>query len=332
MSVLKQGLNGSRHLKVTVEQAAAMLKSADRVLILIHHFPDGDTIGSGYALCHALQRLGKTARVLCHDVIPEKYEYMLGVADQGTFEPEFICAVDVADRVLLGASLQEYADHVDLCIDHHGSHREFEKHLLLDATAGANAMIMLQVIEQLGVEIDNVIADCLYTGIATDTGCFKYSNTSALTHRMAATLIEAGAQTEAINRAMFDIKSRARMLLEKLALQSIAFYDHDRCAVMCVTTDMIRESGAAENDMEGLSPLTRQIEGVWVGVMLREKKDGGYKVSIRTGTHADASAICALLGGGGHARAAGCSLVGTQEEVIAQVRDAIHRAVPRITQ
>lgn len=317
---------------VTINEAAAMLKAADRVLILIHQFPDGDTIGSGFALCHALQALGKTARVLCHDDIPEKYHYMVSAVAQPAFEPAFVCAVDVADSTLLGESLQPYADKVDLCIDHHGSHREFERHLLLDASMGANAMIMLQVIGAMGVTVDQTIADCLYTGIATDTGCFKYSNTTPLTHRMAAQLMEAGAQAEPINRTMFDIKSRARMLLEKLALQSIAFYDNDRCAVMCVTTDMIRESGAEENDMEGLSPLTRQIEGVWVGVMLRQKADGDYKVSVRTGTHADASAICGLLGGGGHPRAAGCTLSGSVDEVIAQVRAAIHRAVPRITE
>lgn len=317
--------------RVTVNEAAAMLAAADRVLILIHQFPDGDTIGSGFALCHALQSLGKTARVACHDAIPEKYNYMVSAVPQPAFEPDFICAVDVADRKLLGESLQVYADNVDLCIDHHGSHREFERHLLLDASMGANAMIMLQVIEAMGVTVDQTIADCLYTGIATDTGCFKYSNTTPLTHRMAATLMEAGAQAEPINRVMFDMKSRARMHLEKLALQAITFYDNDRTAVMCVTADMIRESGAGEDDMEGLSPLTRQIEGVWVGVMLREKADGDYKVSVRTGTHADAAAICGLLGGGGHPRAAGCTLSGTVDEVIAQLRDAIHRAVPRIT-
>lgn len=318
--------------RVTVSEAADMLVAADRILILIHHFPDGDTIGSGFALCHALQSLGKTVRVACNDTIPEKYNYMVSAVPQSDFEPNFICAVDVADSKLLGESLQPYVDKIDLCIDHHGSHREFEKHLLLDASMGANAMIILQVIEAMGVTVDQTIADCLYTGIATDTGCFKYSNTTALTHYMAAQLMEAGAQAEPINRAMFDIKSHARMQLEKLALQSITFYDHNRTAVMSVTVDMIQKSGAEENDMEGLSPLTRQIEGVWVGVMLREKRDGDYKVSIRTGTHADAAAICGLLGGGGHPRAAGCTLSGTAEEVIAQLREAIHKAVPRITE
>ena len=318
--------------RITVNEAAAMLKAADRILILLHQYPDGDTIGSGFALCHALQALGKTARVVCHDRIPDKYAYMVSVVPQPDFEPEFICAVDVADSVLLGASLQCYAERVDLCIDHHASHREYEKHLLLDAAMGANAMNVLLVIEAMGVTVDETIADCLYTGIATDTGCFKFSNTTPLAHRMAAQLMEAGAQAECINRTMFDIKSRARIQLEKMAMQSITFYDSDRVAMMVVTADMVRESGAAESDMEGLSPLTRQIEGVWVGVLLREKADGGYKVSVRTGSQADASAICKLLGGGGHVRAAGCSLSGTVQDAVDTLRDAIHRAVPRITE
>ncbi len=315
---------------VTVKEAAAMFAATDNILILTHQFPDGDTLGSAFALCRALQNMGKTARVLCHDSIPEKYEYMTVCVPQPAFEPKFVCAVDVADSKLLGESLQQYADKVELCIDHHGSHRAFEKHLLLDASMGATAMLIYQIIEALNVPLDTVIADCLYTGIATDTGCFKYSNTNPLAHRMAARLMEAGAAAEAINRAMFDIKSRARVSLEQMALQSIVFYDNGRLAVMMVTEEMMRKAGACENDMEGLSPLPRQIEGVWVGVMLRQKADGDYKVSVRTGTHADASAICGLLGGGGHPRAAGCTLSGTAQQVIATVREAVHKAVPRM--
>ncbi|MBO5929395.1 MAG: bifunctional oligoribonuclease/PAP phosphatase NrnA [Clostridia bacterium] len=316
--------------RVTVEKAAEILTTVDNIVILTHQFPDGDTLGSAFALCRALQTFGKKVRVLCHDVIPEKYEYMTAAVPQPEFEPLFVCAVDVADSKLLGESLQKYTDKVELCIDHHGSHREFEKQLLLNADMGATAMLIYQVITAMGVTVDAVMADCLYTGIATDTGCFKYSNTTPLTHRMAAELMEAGANAETINRAMFDIKSRARVSLEQMALQSIAFYDNGRSAFMQITEEMIQASGANENDMEGLSPLPRQIEGVWVGVMLRQKADGDYKISVRTGTHADASAICGLLGGGGHPRAAGCTLSGTAEQVIATVQKAIHQAVPRI--
>ena len=318
--------------RISVAQAAAMLSTADRILILTHQFPDGDTLGSGYALCRALRALGKQATVICNDPIPEKYDYMMeGLAEQ-TFDPAFVCAVDVADSKLLGDSLQVYAEQTALCIDHHGSHRDFEDKLVLDATMGATAMLILQLIEALGVTVDTVMADCLYTGIATDTGCFKYSNTTPLAHRMAAQLMEAGAHTEQINRAMFDIKSRARLALEQQALQSMEFYDDGRVAVMKITEEMVLQSGANEFDMEGLSPLSRQIEGVWIGLTLRQKADGSYKVSVRTGAHADAAVICGLLGGGGHARAAGCTVYGSAEEVVARLREAIYASVPRLTE
>lgn len=318
--------------RITVKTAAERLRAADRVWILAHQFPDGDTLGSGYALCRALRAMGKQAQVLCSDPIPEKYDYMtVGLSTQ-EFEPAFICAVDVADAALLGETLQPLAERVDLCIDHHASHREFEKQLLLCADCGANAMIVLQVIEELGVSLDAAMADCLYTGIATDTGCFKYSNVTPLTHRMAAHLMECGAHTEPINRAMFDIKSRARLMLEQLALGSIRYYFNNRVAVMVVTEEMMAVSSATENDMEGLSPLPRQIEGVWVGLTIRQKANGDYKVSARTGNHADASRICGILGGGGHARAAGCTLSGTVEEVIAAMLDAVTQTVPCIAE
>ncbi len=318
--------------RISVAQAAAILSTADRILILTHQFPDGDTLGSGYALCRALRALGKQATVICNDPIPEKYDYMMeGLAEQ-TFDPAFVCAVDVADSKLLGDSLQVYAEQTALCIDHHGSHRDFEDKLVLDATMGATAMLILQLIEALGVTVDTVMADCLYTGIATDTGCFKYSNTTPLAHRMAAQLMEVGAHTEQINRAMFDIKSRARLALEQQALQSMEFYDDGRVAVMKITEEMVLQSGANEFDMEGLSPLSRQIEGVWIGLTLRQKADGSYKVSVRTGAHADAAVICGLLGGGGHARAAGCTVYGSAEEVVARLREAIYASVPRLTE
>ncbi len=315
--------------KVTVAEAAALLSAADNILILTHHFPDGDTLGSGFALCRALRALGKHARVVCHDPFPEKYAYMWDGLEDEEFEPQFICAVDVADSKLLGATWGPLAERVDLCIDHHGTHRSYEKRLLLE-DVGANAMIMLQVIEAMGVTVDVPMADCLYTGIATDTGCFKYSNTTPLTHRMAAQLMDIGAHAEPINRAMFDIKSRARLALEQQALQSILFYADGKVAVMKITEEMLRTSGACEDDMEGLSPLPRQIEGVWVGATLRLKADGCYKVSVRTGMHADAAEICTLLGGGGHARAAGCTLCGSDDEVLNTLLGAIRTAVPRL--
>ncbi|MBQ3259246.1 MAG: DHH family phosphoesterase [Clostridia bacterium] len=318
--------------RISLSAAADQLRAADRIVILTHQFPDGDTLGSAFALCRALHALGKQARVLCSDPLPEKYDYMWKNLPAQEFEPAFVCAVDVADAALLGEGLSAFANRVELCIDHHASHRDYEQFLVLNAAYAATAMIMVELLDALGVAIDTAIADCLFTGISTDTGCFKYSNVTPLTHRMAARLMECGAHAEAINRAMFDIKSRARLSLEQKALSAISYYYKERVAVMLITEEMMKQSGAAEDDMEGLSPLPRQIEGVWVGFTIRQKADGNYKVSARTGTHADASVICGLLGGGGHARAAGCTLSGTVDEIVDCLLDATARAVPRITE
>ena len=315
--------------RLTVVQTAAVLQKAQDIAILTHHYPDGDTLGSAFALCRALTVLGKRACVLCGDPIPERYDYMKW--EMPVFEPVFVCAVDVADRALLGSLDERYGARVDLTIDHHPSNTEYAEKLLLKGDYGAAAMIVYEVIEALGVPVDKDMASALYTGIATDTGCFKYGNTAPLTHRMAAQLMEWGAEAETINRAMFDIKSRQRVELERLALKDMTFHFGGRCAIMTVTNEMVKKSGAGENDMEGLAPIPRQIEGVWVGILLRQKADGSFKVSLRTGSHANASAICARLGGGGHACAAGCSLALSQEEAVKTLLAVVAEVVPAIT-
>ncbi len=317
---------------INEQQAAAMLSAADHIVLLAHQYPDGDTLGSNFALCIALQSVGKAARVECNDPIPERYAYMFDTLPQPAFEPTFVCAVDVADERLLGPQLQAtYGGRVDLCIDHHSTNTGYAAHTCVDASCAAAAMLVFAIIERLGVTLTPAIAQCLYTGIATDTGCFKYSNADARAHRLAAACQDVGIPYEMINRVNFDMKSRARIELERLALAGMSFYWDGRVAVMVITNDMVRESGAKENDMEGLPPIPRQIEGVWVGITLRQKADGNYKISVRTGTHADAAAICACLGGGGHTRAAGCAVDGTLQQARDAILTAVERSVPRIT-
>lgn len=316
---------------ITEQEAANLLLAADDVLLLAHRYPDGDTLGSNYALCLALQALGKRARVLCGDPIPERYEYMTEGVDFPEFEPVFICAVDVADPKLLGDDVEAaYGHRVDLCIDHHNTNVGYAAATCVDDTCAAAAMVVMRVIRHMGITLTPAMASCLYTGIATDSGCFKYLNADATAHRMAAECIEVGIPYEMINRTHFDIKSRARIELERMALDGMEFHHHGRVALMPITLDMISRSGATENDMEGLTPLPRQIEGVWVGITLRQKEDGNYKISVRTGHHADATVICGILGGGGHTRAAGCTVDGTLEEAKATILAAVSQAIPRI--
>lgn len=316
---------------ISERKAAALLQSADNILLLAHQYPDGDTIGSNFALCLALQMMGKTARVECGDVIPNKYGYMYEGVPQPAFEPDFICAVDVADPKLLGPQIQErYGERVDLCIDHHSSNTVYAANTCVDSSCAAAAMIVYRIIEQLPVTMNTAIAQCIYTGIATDTGCFKYSNADALTHRIAAACLEYEVPYEMINRINFDMKSRARIELERLAYDNMLFLYGGRVAVMVITNEMVQRSGAKENDMEGLPPIPRQIEGVWIGITLRQKADGNYKISVRTGTHADAASICALLGGGGHNRAAGCTVEGSLDDAKHAILQAVEKAIPRI--
>lgn len=316
---------------ISKQQAADRLLQHDHILLLAHQYPDGDTLGSNFALCIALQALGKTARVACEDSIPEKYDYMYEGIPMPDFEPEYICALDVADAKLLGTHMQEiYGHRVDLCIDHHGTNTGYAKESCVDASCASCTMIILQVIHNMGVTVDQAMAQCIYTGIATDTGCFKYSNADALAHRMAAECMDIGVPYEMINRVNFDMKSRARIELERLALDGMEFHHDGRVAVMVIDNAMVARSHAKENDMEGLPPIPRQIEGVWVGITLRQKADGNYKISVRTGTHADAAAICALLGGGGHNRAAGCAVDGDLDTAKNAILHAVEQAVPRI--
>ncbi len=315
--------------RVSAEEAASLLLAADDILLLLHQYPDGDTIGSAYALAMALTACGKRVRPVCSDPIPHKYAYLTEGVHFPEFTPRFVCAVDVADTKLLG-SLAEIGLKADLCIDHHGTNVAYAQHLLLDDTCGAAAMVVYRVIHALGVPLDHRMAECLYTGLATDTGCFKYPNTTPEAHRIAAELIECGARYAMINEAMFDRKSRARMDLERLALAGMQYHFEGRCAIMVITNRMVEEAGASEDDMEGLAPLPRQIEGVWVGITLRQKADGGFKASIRTGDKANAADIAALLGGGGHRGAAGCAVNRPLNEAINCVLEAIAARVEGI--
>ncbi|MCQ2472128.1 MAG: bifunctional oligoribonuclease/PAP phosphatase NrnA [Clostridia bacterium] len=298
----------------TPSSAAEILRAQDNILILVHGHPDGDTLGCGYSLCRALISMGKKAAVRCSDEIPKKFDYLSNGIEDLSFDPEFIVSVDVADAALLGKKNKElYGDKVDLSIDHHGSNRIFAKKTLLDDKAAAACEIMLDVIKALGVEITKDIANCIYTGLSTDTGCFRYSNVTPRTMRMGAEMIEAGADNAAINTVMFETKTKTYVALEKLCLAGMETYFDERFALITVTQEMFRLSGSDESECDAIASLPRQIEGVVIGATLREKADGTFKVSMRTHAPADAAAICAEMGGGGHMRAAGCQLDGPLE-------------------
>lgn len=294
--------------KLNAAQAASALYEQDRILILTHRNPDGDTLGSGFALWHALAALGKTARVVCDDAIPEKYDYMRGQLQYTDFVPDYVVAVDVADPKLLGASLMEqYGARIDLCIDHHLSNTQYAKALFLEECA-ATCELIWAVICAWALPGSKEIADCIFTGLSTDTGCFRYSNVTPKTLEMAAQMLRLGADFAEINRIMFETKTKTYLALEAMVLNSLETFFDGRCAMVTITQEMFQKSGSNESECDGIASLPRKIEGVLVGVTLRERTDGTFKVSLRTYAPIDAAFICGKLGGGGHARAAGCDL------------------------
>lgn len=291
--------------QITSHETAEFLLTHDKYTVLTHAHPDGDTLGSGFALVSALRGLGKKANLLCPDPIPHKFDYLTAEGQQD-FIPETVISVDVADDKLLGCLQNEYKDKVLLAIDHHSTNVGFAEKLYLEGDSAAAAECVYLVIKEMGAEITPFIASCLYTGMATDTGCFKFSNTTPRTHIFAAELMQYGADYDEINRVMFEVKTQSRLEMERRVLNGIEYICDGRCAIVTVTQKMIKETGCDSSDMDGIAAMSRQIEGVQIGITVREKADGRWKISLRTFEPYDAAAICQQFGGGGHKRAAGC--------------------------
>lgn len=299
-------------------QTAALLRGWDRILILSHASPDGDTLGSACALMRGLVSLHKQVDFRCADEIPEKFGYLFQGIPLGGFSPEHVMTVDVADSVLLGALREEYETKIELAIDHHGTHKVFAEYRWIEADSGATAEMIWLLLQELGVKPDAAMAGCVYTGITTDTGCLRYRNATPRSYRIAAEAIEAGADAAEINRVMWESKTRAQLEAERTALNGLEFFCEGKCALIRVPRSILEETGTKDSDLEGIAALPRQIAGVLFGITVKEKEDGVIKVSIRANPPADAAVLCAKFGGGGHTGAAGCSFHGISLEEAAE--------------
>ena len=308
---------------MTTAEAAARLAAMDQVLILTHVRPDGDTIGSAAALCCGLRALGKTAYLLPNPELTATYvPYAAPYLAEADFAPAYVVSVDIAALSLLPENARPYQDRIALAIDHHPSQEFFARETCLEADSAACGEIVYDIITRL-TPVTPDIALPLYVAVSTDTGCFVYSNTTARTHRIAAALMDCGIDAAPVNKALFRTKSRTRLAMEAWMAEWAEYYDHDRVVVMQIPLSLCLDYKATEADVEELSSLAALVEGTDCGVTLRELKDGRVKISLRTGPRVNATEVCALLGGGGHAAAAGATLHGTLSEVKQAVLQAI---------
>ena len=313
-------------MPIDFEEAVRELKKSENVLVLTHANPDGDTLGSGFALVRILRQLGKKARLINNDEIPRKFSYLYEDLEEEDFREETVIGVDIADRVLLGKETEEkYGDRVNLVIDHHGTNRLFAEKTYVESDSASCCEILYLLAKALGVTIDKKIADCLYTGCSTDTGCFRYSNVTERTHEIAAELIRLGADHAAINVKMFETKSFSFIKLQAMALEKLELHFDGKVSFLTVTRKMLDETGARDDEIDALVALSRQIEGVQVGVTFKEKPDGVFKASVRTHEGISAAEICSAFSGGGHERAAGCSFTVPIEEAKKEMKRELEK-------
>jgi len=305
---------------LTRSETARWLREHDNFLILTHRRPDGDTVGSAALLCRGLRALGKTAHVLRNMEITEKYSHLHEGMNRDYPEAgDTVISVDIAAPQLLPEVFSHLARRVRLRIDHHSTDTPFAPLELVDAGAGACAELIYDVLQELGVALDKEMAEALYTAISTDTGCFRYANTTAHTFQTAAACAAAGGDLHSINQRIFDTNSFAKLRLQSWIVENIRFLKDGKLAVCALPLDVEKRLGVTEDDMENVSGFPRTIEGVCVAATLRQNEDGKVKLSVRALPGYNAAALCAKFNGGGHKGAAGATIHAALEEAAALV-------------
>lgn len=305
-------------MDITLKEAAKKLGGAGKILILTHSRPDADTIGSAFGLAHALTCDGiRKVKIACADAIPKRLGFLseekdLRLERYKDFEPDIVCALDAAETQLI-KELPEDRE-IDIKIDHHPSGSGYARYNHIDGSAAATGELIFEVIEylekaELG-RLTNEAATALYAAIASDTGCFKYTNVTPKTLRTAAALLEAGADQPTVSLRLFGTRTEKEILAEKLMLEGMKGYEGGRVRYLMLTNAVKEENGLCDEDLGEIVSAMREIEGTEVSVFVRQESNEPrrYKISMRSSESVNVSDICAVFGGGGHARAAGASI------------------------
>lgn len=310
--------------QLTRTEAAAWLKIRDRFCILTHRRPDGDTVGSGAALCRGLRQLGKKAWVLENPEVTEKYApFLTELCKPAWEEGDVLICVDVASSNMLPEAFAHLEENIALRIDHHRGAESFTELEMVDPAAAACGQIIYDILAEMGVKLDVPMANALYTAIATDTGCFRYHNTQPHTFEVAAKCAAVSSELFNLNQMLFETNSFARLKIQSWMTENARFYGKGQICICALPLAVEKEIGVTEDDMENISGFPRTIAGVKIAATLRQQNDGIVKLSVRAVPGYDASAVCAKFGGGGHRGAAGASINLPLEEAAAAVLAAM---------
>ena len=294
---------------LTRTETAEFLRTHDHYCILSHRRPDGDTIGSSAALCRGLRLLGKTAHVLRNGEVTERFRWLHeGLTKESCEQGDTVVSVDVASPNMVPEAFACLLDRIDLRIDHHGSATSFTEFELVEPGTAACAEIVWDLLRMMGMEPDKDVAEAVYVGTSTDTGCFRFANTNAHTFRVAADCAQAGAEIYRINQELFETNSLGRLRMQAWIVEHIKMLRCGSMAVCAIPRAVEQELGVSEDDMDNISSFPRTVAGVCMAATLRETGDGRCKLSVRAVPGYDATRVAVKFGGGGHKGAAGASI------------------------
>lgn len=310
--------------ELTRLDCADWLLARDNFVILTHRKPDGDTIGSAAGLCRGLRSLGKTAHILENPEVTPLYAPLVeGLTKHSPEEGDILVAVDVAADSMLPRAYDALKNSIDLRIDHHGSGREYTPRELVEPDSAACAEIIWELLLDMEVEPDKAMAEAIYVGVSTDTGCFRFANTTAHTFDVAGDCAAAGADVYSWNQKLFDTKSLPKLRLQGWIIDHVHFLAGGKLALCALPKAVEEQIGVSEDDMNDISSFLRSIEGVRMSALLRQSDAEHIKVSVRAIPGYNAAYVCETFGGGGHAGAAGCSVKMSMEEAM----DAVGKAM-----
>lgn len=327
-----------QYKKLTESDVAERLCGID-ALILCHRNPDADTVGSALALAKMIRLAGGSAKAVCESRFPQRLAFILGDESgeyaAGDEDGRTVIAVDVASPVQLG-ELSGLADKTDFMIDHHGIGDVFADDLIRPGASSAGEVVtaILRIMLGEGMITPSVtaladICRCLYMALSSDTGSFKYSNTTPATFEAAAYLLERvkadpdGIDCAEISRHLFDIRTPAELAAKRLAVEKLRFFADGRLAITTLSLHDCKAAGITGEDCSDVIDVPRSVAGVEVGVTVKERVKGEYRISARSNCDFNVADVCARFGGGGHFRAAGASFfAGSAEDAENKVRDA----------
>ena len=309
---------------LTRNECAQYLLQHDNFCILSHRRPDGDTIGSSAALCLGLRSLGKKAHVLFNCEVSERFAWLHeGLTKEAVEEGDTVVSVDVASPGMLPKAFQHLLGRIDLRIDHHDAATSFTDEELVDGGSASCAELVWDVLEAMGVEMDQKIAEAVYVGVSTDTGCFRYSNTTDHTFATAALCARAGARVYELNQELFETNTLGRLRMQAWIVDHMKMLRGGEMAIVAIPKAVEEEIGVTEDDMDNISSFPRTVAGVCMAATLRETSDDGTKISVRAVPGYDATLVTTKFGGGGHKGAAGGSL----KMPLAEAAKAVEKAM-----